>query len=240
MKEILGNANNMMYQSFLKQESPYETTEDQSKSTHHLGKFKVNAATFDSSQQAFPNNELPFLSSTGQKFFTSQNKTADLRPPSQQKVLDHKRVGKSHTHNSQVPARKSMEGSLSKNIKDHHIRADDYFPRPRFIKPNNQIVSQLSSNESSIHVDINRDLVVDKNMTKEPKDNLNLLFYDFNNFKNPKPLRESSGDRCPTRDIKSRDGRPQSQQYIGPTTHNSSIEQFQDNQSSPYAVNQKF
>jgi hypothetical protein len=47
-------------------------------------------------------------------------------------------------------------------------------------------------------------------MTSEAKDNMNLMFYDFNNFKNPKPQRDNSGDRCPTRDMKSREGRPQS------------------------------
>jgi len=65
MMDILGTSNTSNYQQTVKQESPYDVTPDQSKSTHHLSKYKVASTTFDSGQQALPNNELPFLSSTG-------------------------------------------------------------------------------------------------------------------------------------------------------------------------------
>jgi len=56
-------------------------------------------------------------------------------------------------------------------------------------------------------VDVNTDKKVEFNMEQEGRPNLNLMFYDFNNCTGQR-TRETSGDRVPTRDLRSRERRP--------------------------------
>jgi hypothetical protein len=89
----------------------------------------------------------------------------------------------------------------------HQSQSSSNFPQPRaFHQPNNVVYqnqepgwqnppeNRLNSNEQAFRISINREDKVKNHLTKEVNPNLNLMFYDFNDYGQSQQQRQQNPD----------------------------------------------